>query len=116
MRVTPLKGTRPDLSRPVTRVILFGDTAYVARNGWKSYVTTSDTKSDDPGQLYASLAADTRLGSSVYNILALLKGRRGGELGGCGRHVGSAWLSGPGWPSRCRSYPVLPGRRGVRNR
>jgi serine/threonine protein kinase len=79
MRVTPLKGVRPDRSRPNARVILVRSNAYVGRAGWKSYSTASTAVSSptDPGQRYATLAANTRWGSSLYNVLALLETSQG---------------------------------------
>jgi hypothetical protein len=73
MRVTPLTGARVDRRHPATRVILFGNNAYVARGGWKSYPIAEGGRPGDPGRLYATLAADTRWSSSVHNILALLR-------------------------------------------
>ena len=79
MRVTPLIGGRPDQGRPVSRVILFGGNAYVARGGWKPYPAAGagtgaggGIPAGDPGRRYATLAADIRQSSSAANILALL--------------------------------------------
>jgi serine/threonine protein kinase len=78
MRVTPLQGVRPDRSRPITRVILVRGNAYVGGAGWKSYSTASAASApNDPGRRYATLAATTRWGSSLYNVLALLETSQG---------------------------------------
>jgi serine/threonine-protein kinase len=74
MNLTPLAGARPDRRHPVSRVILLGNRAYVARGGWRSYPVTRAERPAGQGQrLYATLAVDTRQSSSVYNILALLR-------------------------------------------
>jgi hypothetical protein len=73
MNLTPLAGGHPDRRHPVSRVILVGNRAYVARGGWRSYPATRVKPAGDQGRLYATLAADTRQSSSVYNILALLR-------------------------------------------
>jgi tRNA A-37 threonylcarbamoyl transferase component Bud32 len=73
MNLTPLAGAHPDPRHPVSRVILFGNRAYVARGGWKSYPLTTAERRGEPGRLYVSLAASTRESSSVYDILALLR-------------------------------------------
>jgi tRNA A-37 threonylcarbamoyl transferase component Bud32 len=74
MNLTPLAGARPDRRHPVSRVILVGNRAYVARGGWRSYPMTRAEQTAGQGQrLYATLAVDTRQSSSVYNILALLR-------------------------------------------
>jgi hypothetical protein len=54
-------------------VILLGNRAYVARGGWKAYPLATAGQRGDQGRPYATLAADTRESSSVYDILALLR-------------------------------------------
>jgi hypothetical protein len=73
MNLTPLAGAHPDRRHPVSRVILVGNRAYIARGGWRSYPATRPEHGAGQGWLYATLAVDTRQSSSVYNILALLR-------------------------------------------
>ncbi|HEU5155450.1 MAG TPA: protein kinase [Streptosporangiaceae bacterium] len=73
MNLTPLAGAHPDRRHPVSRVILVGDRAYVARGGWRSFPASRVKRAGGQGRFYATLAVDTRDSSSVYNILALLR-------------------------------------------
>ncbi|MCW2899730.1 MAG: serine/threonine protein kinase [Streptosporangiaceae bacterium] len=66
-----------DRSGRRTRTIVVGDTAYIAAgSGWRPVPAVRKGKRADVTGTYAALAAQTRWGSSVPNILALLRSSR----------------------------------------